>query len=181
MSSVSQDSVPASSLLLTYCGGDTAVDWHRQCDCFSISVDGAVTLSGFVYAFYTTPVFKFERMILRYLANAASTDAEAHSLAEAVSERFAVWQLGERSDSQLLMCDRYGRTRSWFAVVAQGTSERPRTLLRFGSAVGVVRGRRSGASGASGASGGFRLLTKLHTGYSRILLRAAKAKLVRNA
>ena len=52
-------------------------------------------------------------------------------LADGFGTSFAIWRVGERTTTQLLMCDRYERTRSWFCVVPLGGGK---TLLRFGSA-----------------------------------------------
>jgi len=125
-----------------------------------------VTLSEFVFAFYTSPVFRMERLILRVLAGAASTDGQARELAEGREETFAVWTVGARTVDQLLMCDRYDKTRSWFRVMAQGAGV---TVLQFGSA---VAGRRRG-DGTRGMSRAFGLLLGFHRLYSRMLLKAA--------
>ena len=166
MPAIAQCPVAEDSLLRTYRGGKHPERWGHYGDCFSVPVDRAVTLSKFVFAFYTSPVFRVERWILRVVAGAASTDGEARALAEGRGEAFAGWTVGARTVDQLLMCDRYGKTRSWFRVVplaARGT------VLQFGSA---VAGRPRG-DGAWGMSRSFGVLLGFHRLYSRVLLAAA--------
>jgi hypothetical protein len=174
MFSVTQDAVPENALLRTYCGGARPERWRQSGDCFAISVDRVVSLAEFVFAFYTSPVFRIERVILGVLAGAPSTDTEARSLADGSGTSFAVWRVGARTATQLLMCDRYERTRSWFRVVPLNDGK---TLLQFGSAVAskgsaptVPRTRRSL----------FRGLLKFHVMYSQVLLHAAKRGVMRN-
>jgi hypothetical protein len=167
MSPVQEQPVPADALLRTYRGGSRPELWGEYGDCFAVSVDGAVTLPQWVFAFYTSPLFRIERFLLGLLAKAPSSDQQAMAVAAGSSETFAVWVVGARSTDQLLMCDRYGKTRSWFRVVPQPSGV---TLLQFGSAV-IARRR---ADGATGMSGEFKLLLGLHKLYSRLLIGAAK-------
>lgn len=173
MFSITQDAVPEDALLCTYRGGLRPERWGGSGDCFSVSVDRVTPLAEFVFAFYTSPVFRIERLILRLLAGAPSTDAELRWLAEGSATSFAIWRVGERTATQLLMCDRYERTRSWFGVVPLKDG---RTLLQFGSAVA------SGSDHRSGAARGnlFRLLLRFHVMYSQVLLHAAKRGVMRN-
>ena len=169
MFSVVRESVPDDALLKTYRGGARPDRWGRYGDCFSVAVDRAVNLADFVFAFYTSPVFRIERLILRALIGTPSSDAEARALADGSAASFAVWYVGERTATQLLLCDRYERTRSWFRVVALSGG---RTLLQFGSAVAAARGDRTGTSSLGGT---FRLLLRVHVLYSQVLLHAAQA------
>jgi hypothetical protein len=179
--SVTQSAVPEDALLRTYQGGLRPECWRGSGDCFAISVDRGVSLADFVLAFYTSPVFWVERLILGLLAGAPSMDAEARQLADGIGISFAVWRVGERTATQLLMCDRYERTRSWFRVVPLSGGK---TLLQFGSAV-AARGDPRATPRAQGllSPGGvlYRLLLKFHVLYSQILLYAAKRALTRNS
>jgi hypothetical protein len=171
--SVLQQSVPEESLLNTYRGGAQPERWGHQGDCFSTSVDRNVSLAAFVSAFYTSPVFRIERLILAAVANAPSTDAQARAVADGSSQEFALWRVGERTETQLLMCDRYEKTRSWFRVVPAGDGK---TVLQFGSAVAARRDRQTGAVSMSR---GFRWLVGFHVLYSKVLLGAARNQLIR--
>lgn len=166
MSDIAQCPVADDALLKTYRGGKHPERWGNYGDCFSVSVDRAVTLGEFVLAFYTSPVFRVERWVLRVVAGAASTDGEARALAEGRGGSFAVWLVGARTVDQLLMCDRYGKTRSWFRVVPLAAGG---TVLQFGSA---VAGRPRGDE-AWGMSRSFGVLLGFHRLYSRVLLAAA--------
>jgi len=151
---------------MTYRGGVRPERWGRDGDCFAVTVDRVVNLAEFVSAFYGSPVFRIERLILRVLLGAPSSDSDARAVAGGSGESFAVWYVGERTATQLLMCDRYERTRSWFRVVPLSGG---RTLLQFGSAVAALGDRTR-----SGSRGGFRLLLRFHVLYSQALLHAAR-------
>ena len=166
---VTREPVADDALLKTYRGGLRPERWGKYGDCFSITVDRAVSLADFVFAFYTSPVFRIERLLLRACIGTPSSDSDARSLADGSAASFAVWYVGKRTATQLLMCDRYGRTRSWFRVAPLNGG---RTRLQFGSAVAAARNDRAGAMSLSGT---FRLLLGFHVLYSRALLRAAKA------
>jgi hypothetical protein len=127
-----------------------------------------VSLSEFVFAFYTSPVFRIERLLL-FLVGADSTDEQARAVAEGRGETFAVWTVGERTVDQLLMCDRYGKTRSWFRVVPRASGG---TVLQFGSAVAA----RPTEMDSVKMSRGFGVLLGFHRLYSRVLLAAARRR-----
>lgn len=132
-------------------------------DCFAIDVPGPVAHAAFVEAFYTTAVFKLERLLLGLLASRPSRDAEARELAVGQREQFSAWSVEARAPQQLLMCDFAGSTRSWLMA---GPAPGAGTRLYFGSA--VVRKRQGGA---------FHALLGFHKLYSRILLHAAASRL----
>ncbi|SFN27453.1 hypothetical protein SAMN05216289_11115 [Dokdonella immobilis] len=134
-----------------------------------------VSQAEFVSAFYTTGLFRLERWILSVFARRPSSDEEAFQLARGERDRFAAWQVEQRSENELLLCDFSGRTRSWLmteptAVGADSTG----TLLRFGSA---VVSRVDPATGTRSLGTLFHLLLGFHRLYSRLLLRAACARL----
>lgn len=168
MFSIARQAVPDDALLKTYQGGTRPELWGAYGDCFEVSVDRAVSLADYVFAFYTSPVFRIERMILRVLLMAPSTDGQAHAVAHGAGASFAVWYVGKRTATQLLMCDRYERTRSWFRAVPLDGG---RTLLQFGSAVAATSAGRTVARSTSRGSG---LLLRFHVLYSQMLLHSAK-------
>jgi hypothetical protein len=143
-------------------------------DCFATEIDGSVSHAQFVRAFYTTWVFRLERVILRWAVARPSTDDEARQVAEGASDSFAAWKVEARGDNQLLMCDFQGRTRSWFMVVPIGTGSGARTRLYFGSAVVP---RRDPVSGARSLGPVFGALMGFHKLYSHVLLYAARSRL----
>lgn len=155
------------ALLKTYRGGPHSERWGEYGDCFSVTTDRTISLAEFVLAFYTSRVFRIERWLLRLLVGARSSDQDARALAEGAKASFAIWYVGERTASQLLMCDRYERTRSWFRVVPL---EGAGTLLQFGSAVAAAHGPTEARSPGRK----FRLLLRFHILYSQLLLHAAK-------
>jgi hypothetical protein len=173
MSSVTRQAVPEDSLLKTFHGGARPERWGGYADCFAVTIDRTVTLPEFVYAFYTSPAFRIERFLLRIFIGAASTPSDADAVAKGFASKFAAWYVGERSATQLLMCDRYERTRSWFCVVPLSGN---RTRLQFGSAVAAARDR---GTDPEPRDKGFRLMLRFHVLYSQVLLHAAKARLLR--
>ena len=165
---VKPSELPAQALLKKYRAGGAYTD------CYVTSVEGLVSQADYVEAFYTTPLFKLERFILKYLVQRPSSDLEAKHLAKGREDRFAAWFVEERRENQLLLADYRQQTRSWLMVVPQndlGTS-----LLYFGSAV-VPRLDKNGLP--NGMPWAFRPLLGLHKCYSVALLRAAKARLMR--
>jgi hypothetical protein len=166
MAHVSPGEVPADSLLITFAEGSHPERWRHYVDCYAICVKRPVTLQEFVRAFYTSRLFKVERWLLALAAGAPSSDEQAHALADGRRDTFAVWRVGARTEDQLLMCDRYGKTRSWFAVQGNDTAG---TILKFGSAVAGG----SGPTGSPRMGWRFRALLGFHRLYSRLLLKAA--------
>ena len=159
--------MPAGALLDRYsCGGAYA-------DCYVTEIARTVSHAEYIEVFYTTWVFKLERLILRWCVSRPSTDDEARELAAGKRDSFAAWTVEARAADQLLLGDFSGRTKSWLMVSAipGGTAG---TRLYFGSA--VVPARKVGG-GRGGLGFVFTALLGLHKLYSRILLRSAAARL----
>jgi hypothetical protein len=167
MFSIARQAVPDDALLKTYRGGVRPELWGAYGDCFAVSVDRAVSLTDFVFAFYTSPVFRIERMILHVFLKAPSTNGQARAVADGSRASFAVWYVGKRTATQLLMCDRYERTRSWFRVLPLDGG---RTLLQFGSAIAAARTSQTAVWSISKAP----ILLRFHVLYSQMLLHSAK-------
>lgn len=164
--------LPAESLLRNY------REAGAYTDCYSIDVAGAITQAGYVEAFYTTWVFKLERLLLAWFIARPSTDAQAKALARSESDSFAAWSVEGRTADQLLMCDLNSRTRSWLMSATTSTGGASGTRLYFGSAVVPVTDPKTGQK-TMGAI--FRALLGFHRLYSRVLLRAAVSRLARAA
>ena len=136
-------------------------------DCYVTESERAIALPEYVEAFYTTPLFKVERLILRLLVSRPSSDKDARALAAGNANTFAAWKVEERRADQILLADVSGNTRSWLMVAP--ASDGQRTRLYFGSAV---------VPGSTGELGWpFRLLLGFHKRYARALLRAAQRRL----
>lgn len=170
MNSIKNTPLPNKSLLRSY-----AQDGHYT-DCFSTEISRPITHSQYVAAFYTTFLFKIERLILRFAVSRPSTDIEAVQLAEQHRDTFAAWRVEARENDQLLLCDFQGRTRSWFMVEPMVAEQEPRTRLYFGSA--VVRPGKSESWNRSPALG-FSMLLRFHKLYSIALLYSARKRLER--
>ncbi len=150
--SVKKRDLPADALLQPY-----AQDLGAYTDCFTRDVPSQVDLGHYVAAFYTSGLFKLERLILGVTGSPA-TDGEAKDLAEGHIDRFAAWTVEGRTTQQLLMCDKGGYTRSWFMVAPEGSG----TRLYFGSAV------------VNKDHWATKLLMPFHKWYARALLRGVK-------
>jgi hypothetical protein len=171
MFSITREPVPGDALLRTFRGGTHPERWGSYADCFAVGVDRNVSLAEFVFAFYTSPLFRIERGLLGLLINTPSSRSDARAVADGTADKFAAWNVGQRTATQLLMCDRYERTRSWFRVAPKSGGG---THLQFGSAVAA---RGSGHSEIPQRPAAFKLLLAFHIAYSQALLRAAKANL----
>lgn len=159
--SIQKCPVPANTILEDYSINGA------YADCYWTQVPGRVAFSEFVFAFYTTPLFKLERWILKLTVAKPSTDKQARQLAEGVMSEFAAWHVEERRENELLLCDFRGQTRSWLMVVPVKTGNGDRTQLYFGSAVVPIRNANTGEP-ALGS--GYQILLGFHKVYSVLLL-----------
>ena len=157
--------LPSHSLLLRYRG-------FAYTDCYVTELPFSVTAAQFIEAFYTTPLFKVERLLLCVLLRLPSTDSQARDLALGRRQSFAAWSLEAREENQAILAA--GRTRSWLSATPNKLAG---TQLFFGSAV-VPRRTSSGAQAMGfwfGALGGF------HRAYSHALLHSARGRLLAQA
>ena len=161
--SVNKVPLPDGALLQEF------VDHGHYTDCFVARVRNDVTFPEYVASFYTTPLFKAERLVLKWLVFRPSTDDEARQLSRSEIHEFAAWKEHSRSDNQLVMMDFRQQTCSWFMLVPQENGN----LLYFGTA--VMRNRET----SSGRKMPWihRSLLGFHRLYSRALLQAAARRL----
>jgi hypothetical protein len=148
---IADDTLPTGALLQKY------VQSGAYTDCFSTDVSRNYSLADYVEAFYTTWLFKLERVILKVAVSRPSTDEQVKALMAGELDTFAAWYVEDRADDQLLMCDFRDQTRSWFMVTPG--------RLYFGSAVVPID------------QPSFKLFIGLHRLYSRALLAAARSRL----
>jgi hypothetical protein len=170
MSTIQPCELPTVALLGRYLGGGA------YADCYVTEIGRRVTHAEYVAAFYTTWVFKLERLLLQWLVSRPSTDAQAQELGSGTRDTFAAWDVEGRATDQLLLTDFRGRTRSWLMVAGAEINSRPGTRLYFGSAVVPHIDRKSGPPTLGFT---YRALLGFHKLYSRVLLRAARRQLMR--
>lgn len=168
--------MPEWSLQRTFRNVPRPEVWDHYRDCFVTTVPRTVSLADYVDAFYNSWLFKLERWILAVLLRLPSRDDEPRRLVQGSCERFSAWVLTARTDEQLLMSDFQSATRSWFAVAPTSGGSCVVTQLYFGSGIAAVL---DGTQGAPRMTLGFRLLGGFHVLYSRLLLAAARARLLR--
>ncbi len=156
---VDKKPVPADSLLGAYAAREGVFT-----DCYTTVIDRSVTIEEFVEAFYCTPLFKIERIILAAAMSRPSTDVQAAAMASGDRERFSAWQVEGRAANEILLADVSGATRSWLMVEPAAGY----TTLLFGSA--VIN---------PGSSPLFSALMIFHKIYARSLIAAARASLAK--
>ena len=154
--------VPKHALLQRYVGQGATYT-----DCFAVSVPRQVGLTQFVTAFYTTPLFRAERLILTIGMRSRSYDRDISVMLSVQADTFSAWRVEARGAHDLLMCDVSGATRSWFAVEPE---ESGGTKLYFGSV--VVTGQDEKLPKIVNAT------LPLHLMYSKALLSAARRRLL---
>lgn len=167
MPTIQPSPIPPHALLHKYTSLPVAYT-----DCYTTTSPAPISFVDYLFVFYTTPLFKLERLILKFSIRKPSTDAEARALAEGLRASFAAWTVEARTEDQILMCDISGRTRSWLMAVPEERG----TRLYFGSAVVPVTNPQT-----SQASLGpiFHALLGFHKLYSVWLLHAASLRLRR--
>jgi len=145
-------------------------------DCYSTQVSGQVSFSEFILAFYTTPLFRLERLVLKLAVSKPSTDIQVRQLADGTSKEFAAWHVEDRSENEMLLSDFGGRTRSWLMTIPINTVRNPQTRLYFGSAVVPIQ---NAETGELSLGFGFQFLLEFHQIYSILLLYSARSNIKR--
>ena len=130
-------------------------------DCYATELPGDYSHAEYVAAFYTSWLFKLERLVLATLVFKPSTDEQAEQLGRGERDAFAAWSVEARAPDQLLVRDYQGKTRSWLMIERQDGV----TKLYFGTGIGRL-------------SAFFRGLLPFHKRYARALLRAARSRLI---
>ena len=167
MLSIEKCVLPPQALLAKYSLDGIYTDSYRT------EVQGHIPFATYVFAFYTTVLFKIEQFILAHVVRRPSNNNQAKELADGARNEFAAWRVESRNDNELLMCDMLGRTRSWFMVNHLGTEDNKRTHLYFGSAVVPHKDSKTGKSSLGFV---FQALLGFHKIYSLLLLYFAKQK-----
>jgi len=168
MVSIEKCPVPANSLLHKYATNE------GYADCYLTQSNGRISIADFLFAFYTTPLFRLERSILKFVIAKPSTDFEARQLADGTRQDFAAWRVEARNQNEILMCDIHGRTRSWLMVVPMNKANGFQTQLYFGSAVVP---RQNLKTGQPSLELRFRALLGFHKIYSILLLHSARSNI----
>jgi hypothetical protein len=168
MLSIEKSAIPVNTLLASY-------SMHgAYADCYCTDVPGQVSFPEYIFAFYTTPLFTLERLILKWMVSKPSTNNQARQLADGHVAKFAAWNVENRRANELVMCDFQRRTRSWLMVSPAGTTMNLQTRLYFGSA--VVPSQNTGTNEPT-IGFGFRALLGFHRIYSVLLLYSAALRI----
>lgn len=164
--SIEKCPIPPNSLLEKYSINGSYVD------CYFTEINGDLRFSEYVFAFYTTALFRLERYILAWAISRPSTDMQASQLANELTSTFAAWNVEQRAENEILLCDLIGRTRSWLRITP---IDGARTRLYFGSAVVPVRNPVTGTLSLGWV---YRSLLGFHRIYSALLLWSARRQIV---
>ena len=152
--------VPRDGVLQAYVGRGATYT-----DCFEVMSPLEIPMEDFIEAFYTTWLFRLERVVLSAILRRRIADADVVALAQEGAD-FAAWHVEARREGQLLLADTSGHTRSYLAISPKQGGV---TRLIFGSAI-VARGDAPLG----------RMVTAVipfHRFYSKCLLRLAERKL----
>jgi len=163
MNKIHKTDAPTESFLAQY-----ATKTGAYTDCFYVDLPQAIRLQSYIKAFYTTPLFKAERFLLKIAASTSSTDQDIDDFLAKTSDHFAVWTVVQRSQTEMLL--NAGRTSSWFWTDKTATG----TRLYFGSAVTT---RPNAKTGKAEMGFLFTALLGFHILYSRALLWSAAKRL----
>jgi len=172
VSNVRLHPLPAHALLTRY------ADNGAYADCFVADMAPGISHADYVAAFYTSWLFRLERLVLLCLVAKPSSDEQAGELARGERERFAAWTVEAREPDQLLVCDYQGKTRSWLMCQAAIDDGNAVTRLYFGTAIVPLIDAKTGRQRTSLF---FRALLPFHKLYARALLRAARSRLASRA
>ena len=170
--SVKKCPVPANTMLDKYSTMGAYVD------CYQTDAPRQVSLPEFIFAFYTTPLCKLERSVLKLVVAKPSTVLQAKQLADGSRNEFSAWHVESRKDHEILMCDFRGHTRSWLMVNPIDRNTDPRAHLYFGSAVVPIRNSKTGKRSIGR---GYQALLGFHKIYSVLLLYSSKLHLQRRS
>ena len=164
MLSIHQRSVPETSLLKPY-------DAMPGCaaDCFETEIPAAITLSSYVNAFFTSPLFQVERWILGWAIKKPSSDDDIRKLADGSGTGFSAWSVEQRNEHQLLLTVTNNSVRTWL-MIEPAKDGKHATRLLFGSA--VLPKEDTGEKGWI-----YKALAGFHIIYSQLLLWSAKRQL----
>lgn len=158
MMSIQMGEIPDQGLLGRY-----NLVKHAYTDCFKTEVDQSVSFEKYARAFFSSPVFKLERIIIALTTGKKTTERSVDELISGQSDDFAVWQVEDRTDNQLLLKVGDGQIRTWLMSEQKDDS----TMMYFGSAILPLN--ENGDKGFL-----FHALFGFHKLYARILLWMAK-------
>lgn len=143
-------------------------------DCYQTDIVGTVSHEKYVNTFYTTWLFKLERIILKWVVSKPSSDIQAKQLGDGSTDTFAAWHVEDRCENQLLLSDFHGRTRSWLMVAHVDIEGIRKTRLFFGSAVTPARNAKTRKASLGPV---YLMLLGFHKFYSVLLLYSARLNL----
>ena len=172
MTIVCASELPSTVLLQNYAGP------AGYSDCYVTEVAGVVSQAAFVRAFYTTPLFRVERALLKWFASQLSTDEDIDGLASGSSNRFAAWRVG----GPVRKPDSAGRLCGTYSVMAHGPRQPGPAGAKYLAVFELGRSSQvEQTHGEKSMGTGFDALLDFHKLYSRSLLRQARGRVLNRA
>ena len=165
MSKILLTELPKGAFLKTY---EAQPDTHT--DCYKTSLQKHVSLEGFINAFFTSWLFRIERLILRLAMKKPSSDYDIAEFAKGTTNIMAAWETEQRDEDQILLQVPHTPIRTWLMRRTDGDQ----THLYFGSAILPVRTDKDGKPALGRI---FVLLMGFHRLYARALLYFAERAL----
>ena len=78
-------------------------------------------MSDFIEAFYKTPLFRLERVVLSLAPKGRMLDADVTALSKGLTDRISIWEVETRHDAQIFLSA--GGAKPWLMVqpIGDGT------------------------------------------------------------
>ena len=165
MSQITSTALPEDAFLTRY-----EMQPHTHTDCFHTRLPKQIPLEDFVNAFFSSWLFRIERLILKLTVKKPATDEDIAKLAKGTSSTMAAWVTEERSEDQLLLQVPDTPIRTWLMRETDGEC----THLYFGSAILPARTDKGGKPAMGHI---FFVLMGFHKLYARALLFCARRAL----
>ncbi|RHY02570.1 hypothetical protein DYB26_002293 [Aphanomyces astaci] len=135
----------------------------QHVDVYQVTLSKPTSVEHFAKAFFQSPVFQVERVMLSLAGAAKTTDAEIDAMTFASGDHVATFRVIESKQDEILFC--WDDTEAWNGHSWVAVKDNGHTLL-FGS---TLRNRRAF----------IRRVTPLHLMYAQIVLASAKFQLER--
>lgn len=166
MASVKTTSLPEESFLQSYQAQDGG-----YADCFVLEggEPNAPILGDYIFAFFNSPIFRLERVLLKTFLSAPSSTADVEALAFGGGVRLASWQLEERAEDQILLAVKNTPVRTWLMVSPPSPEGGPARIY-FGTALVPTERDKAGNPTIPAM---YRRFIFFHRAYSKLLLWSA--------
>ncbi len=161
MTHVEKTAIPLDSFMSAYKQIDGC-----SADAFRGYLEFPVTLEALITAFFGSPIFTLERLLLKSIGQANTSRSDITGLAAGTQEKFAAWKVEDRNESEVILKVGSSPIRSWLMARPDGDGK---TAIYFGSAV-LPQTTNRNSKPQVGSS--FRFFMGVHNFYSCLLLKS---------